>query len=69
MQAVSFTHTSWKVFDAVCQISRAARACILEDPTCASEIEAWLQAVEVADRQEEFLASVPLFFAFARKSQ
>ena len=65
---MSFTHASWKVIDVVCQVSATARACAIEDPTSEYEIKAWLQALEVADRQEEFLASVPLFFAFARKS-
>jgi SAM-dependent methyltransferase len=69
VQAVSFTHTSWKLIDVVCQVSATARACVRQDPTCADEVEAWLHALEVADRQEEFLACVPLFFALARKSQ
>ena len=68
VQAVSFTHTSWDVIDVVCLVSTTARACMQEDPTCVDEIEAWLHALQVADRQHEFLASIPLFFAFARKS-
>jgi SAM-dependent methyltransferase len=69
VQAVSFTHTSWKVIDMVCLVSAAARACAQQDPTCVDEIEAWLHILEAADRQHEFLASIPLFFAYARKTQ
>ena len=69
VQAVSFTHTVWRVVDLVLQISTMARAFAQENPTDADEIEAWLQAIEVAAQQEAFLASVPLFYASAHKTQ
>ena len=69
VQVMSFTHTVWSVVDLVLQISAMARAFVHLDPTYAEEIEAWLHALEAAAQQEAFLASVPLFFACARKTQ
>jgi hypothetical protein len=69
VQAVSYTHTSWRVADMVCLIGAAARYCTQEDPSCSEEMEAWLLTLEVADLQGEFLASIPLFFAVARKGR
>ena len=66
-QAVSYTHTSWRVADTVCQIGAAVRSSTQEDPSCSEEMGAWLRALEVADLQGAFLASIPLFFAVARK--
>jgi hypothetical protein len=55
--------------DGVLRITAAARALKVEEPGLAPEIDAWLGAVEAADRYGEFLASLPLFFARAWKAR
>ena len=58
-QAVSYTHTSWRVADTVCQIGAAVRSSTQEDPNCSEEMGAWLRALEVADLQGAFLGKIP----------
>lgn len=69
VQAVSYSHTSWEVVDAVLQIRRAASALVQAQAGLKEEIETWLHAVEGAAQAGEFFASVPLFFATARKGR
>jgi ubiquinone/menaquinone biosynthesis C-methylase UbiE len=64
---ISFSLTSWTTVDTVLQISTVAHALMQEDPTHASEIAAWLHTVEAATREDEFFASIPLFFASAQR--
>jgi ubiquinone/menaquinone biosynthesis C-methylase UbiE len=67
VQAIALTLTTWAPVDAVLQLTTAAQALAQERPHLAREIEMWLQAVNAADARGEFLATMPLFFASARK--
>jgi|GEM_PF-278066 len=68
IQVVAYTFRSWQVTDTLLQISNLAQTLIQEEPTCADEINSWLQTMETASVRGEFLACVPLFFAYARKA-
>ena len=67
IQVICFTHTSWPAVDAVLQITAAASTLIQENPMMKEEMDAWLYTIETAAQQGQFFASVPLFFASARK--
>ncbi len=67
IQVICFTHTSWPVADAVLQITAAASTLIQENSMIKEEIDAWLDTIETATQQGQFFASIPLFFASARK--
>jgi SAM-dependent methyltransferase len=67
VQGVALSFSSWAVVDNVLLITRSAQRLLHEDPVLADEIRAWLQAIERADSQGQFLAVIPLFFASACK--
>jgi ubiquinone/menaquinone biosynthesis C-methylase UbiE len=68
VRTIAFTLTSWARVDLVLQLSNAARALAAEEPASAAEIEEWLAAVARSAAAGEFLASIPLLFAWARKA-
>jgi len=68
VRALAFTLSSWRLVDAVLQLSNTARALAADEPGRADEIEAWIETLSRADASKEFSATVPLFFAFARKT-
>ena len=65
----SLEWTDWQEADAILRLSVAARAMAKSQPAWASEIDAWLKAVEAATQHGEFLASLPLVFARAWKER
>jgi SAM-dependent methyltransferase len=67
VQAEVFTFTSWSVVDAGLLISGMAQELAKAEPTFADEVRAWLKAIETAAEHSEFLASMQLFYASARK--
>jgi ubiquinone/menaquinone biosynthesis C-methylase UbiE len=68
-QVVAYTFSSWQITNVLLQVSQLAQALIEEEPDRAEEVNAWLQAMEAAALRSEFLAGVPLFFAYARKAE
>jgi ubiquinone/menaquinone biosynthesis C-methylase UbiE len=60
--------TSWPAVDAALLLSQMAHALAEEEPAMKDEINAWLKAVEIAAQRGEFLASMQLFFACARRA-
>jgi SAM-dependent methyltransferase len=67
VQVETFTLTTWAEADALLVLSQRAQALAQAEPTMAADIHAWLQAVETASARGEFFASMPLYFASARK--
>lgn len=67
VRGVAFTLLSWPVVDAVLQLAASAQALAIEVPARATQIQEWFAAVSAADARSEFFATIPLFFAVARK--
>jgi ubiquinone/menaquinone biosynthesis C-methylase UbiE len=67
IQSLALSHTSWPVTDALLTITQLALGLSQESPALASEITAWLKAIERAADWGEFMASIQFFFASARK--
>jgi ubiquinone/menaquinone biosynthesis C-methylase UbiE len=67
VQPLALSQTSWPVADALLMLTQLALGLGQELPALASEITAWLKAIERAADWGEFLASIQLFFASARK--
>jgi ubiquinone/menaquinone biosynthesis C-methylase UbiE len=63
----TFTLTTWAEADALLVLSQTAQALAQAEPTLAADIHAWLQAAATASERGEFFASMPLYFASARK--
>jgi ubiquinone/menaquinone biosynthesis C-methylase UbiE len=68
-RVIAYTFSSWQVTNVLLQVSQLAQALIEEEPGRAEEVNAWLLAMEKAALRGEFLAGVPLFFAYARKAE
>lgn len=66
--AQAYTFTNWKVVDAVLQLSAAAHALMQEKPELTNDLTEWLRLTEQASQQGTFFATIPLFFATARKA-
>lgn len=60
--------TSWAEADALLLLSKAAQTLAEAEQKHAEHIQAWLRAIDVAAQQGDFIASMPLFIARARKT-
>jgi ubiquinone/menaquinone biosynthesis C-methylase UbiE len=69
IQARAYLLRSWQVADTVLQIAQLAQALAQEEPALADETHAWLQALDAAALNGDFVACVPLFFAQARRGR
>lgn len=69
IQVIAFTFSSWQVTNILLQVSQLAQALIEEEPARTEEVNAWLQTMDASALRSEFLAGVPLFFAYARKAE
>lgn len=68
VRPIAFALTSWPVADAVLQLSASARALMEEHTHQRERMTKWLSRVQRAHNDGVFFASVPLFFAVARKA-
>lgn len=68
MRVETFIITSWAEADAILVLSKTAQALAEAEPNLAEDINAWLKFVEAATDRGNFFASMPLFFASARKA-
>jgi ubiquinone/menaquinone biosynthesis C-methylase UbiE len=62
-----FVFTSWAEADTILLLSKVAQTLAEAEPKQAEDIHAWMQKVDAAAQQGDFFASMPLFFASARK--
>lgn len=65
--ARAYSFTDWNTVDTVLQLSSAARALMQEQPELADDLTEWLRLAEEASSNGTFFATIPLFFATARK--
>lgn len=65
--ARAYSFTDWSTVDTILQLSSAARALMQEQPELADDLSEWLRLAEEASSNGTFFATIPLFFATARK--
>lgn len=63
----SLSSTEWPLVDMALEVSKSARLAAIERPDWKPEFDTWLTHVAKAAEDGTFFASVPLFFAYARK--
>ncbi|HEU5377097.1 MAG TPA: methyltransferase domain-containing protein [Ktedonobacteraceae bacterium] len=68
VQVMTCIFTSWTIADSMLLLTQSARQLAIEEPTLATDLDAWLQAMESASTRGEFLVSFPLFLVSAQKA-
>src|SRR5262249_8905865 len=66
---VEYTFTDWSTVDTILQLSSAVVALKHDQPELADDLSAWLRATDAASKAGTFFATIPMYFASARKAK